>query len=400
MRYSLWALNSGLFILIICTFLFVLLSRETIPEREEIEPEQVTTFRKDGASVINLKQIYENDIFGTYEKEIEKPKEPKYVVPLPEPPSRVIAKVPKKFKPKFLPPLNLTLKGIMSVSDGSKNKAIIQDNKTKREAMYKVGDKFEDAQLMRIFKNKVIFVRASGQQEVFYLRQDDAKSDPTYLIIGDWKGVARKVAPNNYRIYMDEFLERVKNLAQFIDILNLTTAYQKGKSIGCRVGSEEKNSLAKELGLKTGDIILTVNGVSATDTTNRVNIYNEIVESELGDEITVRLKRKNRNFVLRYKLADFSVVKKPSAPGEPVTTHYVEQEQKKMLEKKHRFAPTVREIRKQERRNMLRRGKKSSASGIDSEGKSDTSSTSKRNVEIKNSAVLEDQLSDEIQETE
>ncbi len=358
MRYPLWVLNSALFALILCAMLFIAFSREEVPEREYIDSGTVATRRKDGISKINLKQIYENDLFDTYAKEPEEVDEPKYVVPLPEPPTPVKPKVPKKAKPKFLDPLPITLKGIMSVSNGTKNKAIISDNKTKRESIYKVGDKFEDAQIIRIFKNKVIFVRSNGQQEVFYLRQDDAKSDPTYLIISDWKGVIRKIAPNNYRIYLEEFRKRVKNLAQFIDILNLTTAYQKGKSIGCRIGSEEKESLSQELGLKRGDIVLTVNGIPATDTSNRLKIYKEVTKTALGDTINVRLKRGKRSYTLRYALSDFSVIKKPSGPGQPVTAHYIEEEQKKMLKKKYKFAPTVKEIRKKERRTMLKKGRK------------------------------------------
>ena len=42
----------------------------------------------------------------------------------------------------------------------------------------KTGDVIEDAQLMRIFSNKVVLVRSNGQQEVLYLREKDAKTDP------------------------------------------------------------------------------------------------------------------------------------------------------------------------------------------------------------------------------
>ena len=35
---------------------------------------------------------------------------------------------------------------------------MIQDNKTMQEGTYKVGDLIQDAQLIRIFKNKIIFL--------------------------------------------------------------------------------------------------------------------------------------------------------------------------------------------------------------------------------------------------
>jgi len=356
MRYPLWALNSALFTLVVCVSLFIFFSREEIPEREDIKPEPVV-IRKNGISRINIKQIYEHDLFGTYKKEIIEPEEPKYVVPLPAPPSPVVAQVHKTPEPTFLDPLKITLKGIMSVSDGTKNKAIIEY--TAREAIYKVGDKVGDAQLIRIFNNKIIFVRSNGQQEVFYLRKSDAQADPTYLIIDDWQGIVRKIASNNYHVYKKEFTERINNLAQFIDTLDLTTAYKKGVSVGCRIGSAAPKSLAHELGFKVGDLVLTINGIPATDTKNRFSIYKMVTVAGLGDEILVRLQRQKQHYTLRYTIADFSVVKKPAGPGEPVTMHYIEKEREKMLKNKYRFAPTVREIRKQERRNMLKMGKKS-----------------------------------------
>jgi len=358
MRYPLWILNSVLFALVICAALFIVFSREELPEREEIETEAVATPIKGGAPTINLKQIYENDLFGTYRKTVTPIKEPQYVIPLPEPPKRVPVSIPKEVEPKFLDPLQITLKGIMSVSDGSKNKAIIADNKTTREAIYKVGDKVEDAQLVRIFKNKIVFVRSSGQQEVLYLRQEDAKADPTYLIISDWKGVVRKVAKNHYHIFLSEFKKRVKNLAQFIDILSLTTAYKQGASLGCRIGSTEEGSLAKELGLVDGDIVLTINGLPATDTSSRLEIYKVATNLKKGDNLIVRLQRKNRIYTLRYTMADFAMIRKLSGPGQPVTPRYIKEEQEKILEKRHKLAPTVRKIREQERRNMLLKGKK------------------------------------------
>jgi len=98
-------------------------------------------------------------------------------------------------KPKFLDPLDITLKGIIVlVHNDSKNRAIIADNKTNKELTYKVGSAIEDAQLIRILSNKVIFLRSNGQQEVLYLREKDAELDPVYTIIDNWDGIIQKEA--------------------------------------------------------------------------------------------------------------------------------------------------------------------------------------------------------------
>jgi len=358
MRYPLWVLNGALFILVVAAALFITFSRQELPERVEIEVEVTRLPARDGVPTINLKQIYENDLFGTYIKPSKPIEEPEYVSALPEPPEPVTVEIPQEEKPTFLDPLQLTLQGIMSVSDGTKNKAIIANNKTNQAGIYKIGDKFEDAQLIRIFKNKVIFVRSNGQQEVFYLRQEDAKKDPTYSVVSDWKSVVRRVEKNKYHLYLQEFKKRVKSLAHFIDILDLTTAYKKGASIGVRIGDTEKNSLADALGFQQGDIVLTIAGIPVTENKNRLEIYKKLSNAKMGDNVIVRLERRNRIYTLRYKIADFEVVKRPAGPAQAISPQYIRQEQEKMLKQRQKMAPTVREIRKQERRNMLRKGRK------------------------------------------
>ena len=46
---------------------------------------------------------------------------------------------------QFLEPLAITLKGIMYSSDEQHNRAIIADNKSEAQKLYKVGDALEDA---------------------------------------------------------------------------------------------------------------------------------------------------------------------------------------------------------------------------------------------------------------
>lgn len=357
MRPPLWILNSALLLLLFAAMFFILVSRVTIPERESIEPEGYIKPIAKRVSEVNLRKIYEHDLFDTYVPELEGPKEPSYVTPLPLPPAPKPVHVPPEPKPQFLKPLEVSLKGIIIVAnDDSKNRIVLADNKTKKEKQYKVGDSVEDAQLIKIFSNKVLFLRSNGQQEVLYLRPKDAQLDPAYAIIGDWKQVVRKISDNSYAINMNEFTFRVRNLAQFIDLLDLTTVYQKGASIGCRIGKLPENSLGGELGLQSGDIILTVNGVPATDTAHRMAIYKDIVAMKTKESIIVELLRNKAPLTIKFTLEE---ERKPSAQRGSVgkvPTEEVTQEQLKMLQERHKFAPTLRDIRQRERNTMMQKG--------------------------------------------
>src|SRR5258708_7440748 len=196
MRHPFWIVNLGLLSLVLVAFAFVYLSSIKVPMRESIEPTQALP-RKELKVAINIKKIYEDDLFGTYTKELPQLKRLDAVIPFPEPPVQERIVAPKVIEPEFLDPLQVTLKGIIVVgSNDSKNRAMIQDNKTTQEGTYKVGDIIQDAQLIRIFKNKIIFLRLNGQQEILYLREQDAKIDPAYSLAHEWDTVIKKAGLN------------------------------------------------------------------------------------------------------------------------------------------------------------------------------------------------------------
>ncbi|TET06143.1 hypothetical protein E3J79_02975 [Candidatus Dependentiae bacterium] len=361
MRHPLWVLNSSLLFLVLLTLLFVWFSQERIPRRGGIEPREYPAIIKE-VPTINIAKIYEHDLFDTYIEPSAPPLLP--ALPLPLPPKPKPPYIPIKERPSFLEPLPITLKGIIIVSQNdAKSMATISDNRTNQEAIYKVGDTIEDAQLIRIFRNKVVFVRTNGQQEILYLREKDAQEDPVYTFLGNWEDVIDKISDTEFTVDPGLFAERVQNLAQFIDILDLTTAYKRGKNIGCRIGAIAENSLGSALGLHSGDIILTINTIPATSATDRYTIYKAVISTKTGDTIRVSIQRAGQTVALLYFLRDAKRPEIKLESGQIVAERAARPEEIKEKEIKgmqecYTFAPTVEQIRTRERENMLRRGKR------------------------------------------
>jgi type II secretion system protein C len=365
MRHPLWALNSILIILCAVAFIFVLLSREETPIWTPLKPSGPYQPIQQQASEINLSKIYEGDLFNTYEKRIGEEAHPRAVGNLPEPPRPKKVLIPEEPKPTFLPPLNISLKGVINaINDDSKNRAIIVDLKTKVEKVYKAGDFIEDAQLIKIFSKKIILLRANGQQEVLYLRAKDAEQDPAYTVIDGWEHVSQPLAENRFMISAQEFSNRVKSLAQFIDLLDITTAYQKGISIGCRIGEIKENSLGTYLGLRSGDIVTEINTISATDTAHRFAIYQEIIAMKEGSTITATVIRHGMPLTFAYILGDFistgdELLGNASAERK-IQERNTEQQRIRNMQERHKFAPTMNQIYEKERETVRHKGKSSS----------------------------------------
>lgn len=354
MKHPIWILNSALLFLLALGSIILLFSWHSTSEREDFEPEITTQPIKRSLPKISIEKLYENDLFGTYRIPVSAEHQMPEII-MPQVPAPMSAQVPERPPIQFLDPLAITLKGIMTFSvNDSKNRAIIEENKTGAERIYRVGDTIEDAQLLRIFSNKVVFIRSNGQQEVIYLRAKDALADPSYTSVHGWSDVVEQINENHFIVNPNTFIVRVQNLGQFIDMLDLTTVYRRGESAGCRIGNLEENSLGIALGLQVGDIILSINNIPATTTSHRFKIYKTLVSASGPATIKVYLKRNNRNFTIEYELKE--IVKKDKVTERDEQRR--EQERLQILQNKQNFAPTMYDIRMREKNYMKTQGKK------------------------------------------
>ena len=357
MRHPLWTANSILVLICVAVFIFIILSRQEQPTWDSLQPAPEVAPARKQTSEINIQQIYENDLFDTYEKAAPQGREHvETIAPLPAPPIPKKVNIPEEPKPVFLQPLDVSLKGILYVAnDDSKHRATIIELKTKHEHNYKVGDFIEDAQLIKIFSKKIILLRANGQQEVLYLRASDAEQDPTYAVIEGWEHVAQPIAENRFIVSVQEFTHRIKDLAQFIDLLDLTTAYQRGISIGCRVGNIKENSLGIHMGLRSRDIITKVQGMPITDTDKRFAVYKKISALQTNDEaIRVDILRNGMPLSLDYVLSNFTSNDSALQPSQEkiLQEQQTEEVRVRSMKERHKFAPTIHQIEEEERKNM------------------------------------------------
>lgn len=360
MRHPLWILNSTLLILLIMVLTYIVFSQQALPEREDIEPLAYTKPIRALVSEVNIRKIYEDDLFGTYFQEAATPEKAQDVPNLPTPPAPKMTQPLVWPKPQFLEPLSISLKGIIIIADNqARNSAIIADKKTSRETTYRVGDSMDDAQLLKIFNNKVVFLRSNGQQEVIYLRENDAKLDPAYTVVEGWQDVIQLISTNEYKISPREFSKRILNLAEFIDLLDITTVYNNGVSIGLKIGRVAEKSLPYALGLQAKDLIVAINDILMDDTANRFEIYKEIITAPHGNTVTVKIARDNNEFMINYKLEEFrqktgaDPAASTSTPETPTTQKHPTGRQINILKEHHEFAPTIDEIRRRDRAHMM-----------------------------------------------
>lgn len=348
-----------------------MLVQTSIPRRVSLEPGNLPVQEKKIEVEVNIKNIYEaNDLFGTFVSEVPvlaKGVAQFEIPPIPMPPAPIPLEIPVEKPPVFIAPLAVNLKGVIYLQDDSeKSIAIIQFKDSKKEHNYSVGEMIQDAQILKIFPNRVIVVRSNGQQETLYLRTQDLEKD---FAQEDQKGLDTlvvQIKDNKRYIPLEAFLKQVSSLGQFIDMLQIRTVYQKGKSAGCRIGKATKDSLGGKLGFEKDDLVKKVDTIEIVDLHSRIEIYDHICDKKIGDEITVELERNGQLvtmvFVLRHEEqssgADIDIKALKSQGIKESVEYNAEENKKKILEQRVKLAPTAHQIQMDEQKKLIEARKK------------------------------------------
>lgn len=352
MKHPLWMLNSGLLFLLAAVFGYLFFSRTRLPRKASMKPAEQVTPIAQRVSEVNIEKIYANDLFGTYIKDRPQLEIVEKILAFPEPPPPRPEEIPKIPELQFLDPLKIVLKGIIvTVNNDAKNRAIIAEEETGKEAIFKVGDAIEDAKLVRIFHNKIILIRSNGQQEILYLREQDTKLDPAYTEIIGWGDIVEQIDNTTYAIKVKDLLKRITSVVQFIDALDMSPAYKQGNIVGMHIGSLSENSLGHALGLQQGDIVIEVNDIPATSNADRLAIYKSIIAPQNNKStIKVMIVRANNiilfSYILNFESKEDKLKKETRKAKKSV------QDKAELLKQKYQFAPTAREIKMKERKNM------------------------------------------------
>jgi type II secretory pathway component PulC len=379
MRSRLWIINSALIALFIIVVLILVVGRPAFvaPKKLNFVPNALPA-RSSVMPAVDQVYIYEHDPFGTLggAKAIEQPTVQKVsIAPVPASPIMQQEMPAQAIVPSFLPPLTIVLKGIIYAQQENDHRAIIEDKKTKREELYRTGDIILDAEIIRIESNKVMFLRSNGQQETVYVSYAEAHKDPLYQR-AEGKYAAsipvRKISDTQFVVDPQLFVSYVNNLAQFFDALDVTTVFEKGRSIGCRVGVMAPHSIGILCGLQSGDIVTTVNDISTGTTKERLAIYQQIIEMQEGSVIKVALLRgdERKPINITYTLSSFAP-KRVVAPPPQQTDSLIPSDVQSFLKqtpstirstKPNKNTGTIAEkMRKNDKRAMVSYGGKSMA---------------------------------------
>lgn len=349
MRQDLWLVNSGLVIIFAATMGLYELTIQEIPlfkaQKKLMALVDEKSSKQNASASHSWEKIYQDDLFGTYVQQEIKPVKQSLTTPIPEPREATIPAAPELKKQEFIAPLTITLKGVITGNDEMRNVAMINDE-TDKEGLYHLGEKIKDAQIIKIAHNRVVVLRANGQQETYYLRKDDTPEEAPPA--DKWKYIARKVNDQTIDIDPQGFTAEVESLGTFIKNAAIVgTTYAAGNPIGIRVGNVQGNPLAENLGLASNDILKSINNLSLADEAQRIKAYETLIATPLGGKITAVINRANKDITVTYNLVNIPKPRKSSIPGIRYATDKPTPEEQLKQSRTQQRETNIREFNKQ-----------------------------------------------------
>lgn len=192
--------------------------------------------------------------------------------------------------------LNLTLHGVIAADNPDNARAIIAEQ-NRNERSYRIGDNLPGgAELSEIHADRVILRRA-GRYETLRLPKEplsgneavvDAAAQNTTL---DPAAVA---VLNEYRDIMQT------NPRALIDLVRPVPHQEGSQFIGFRLYPGNRRELFQQFGLRPGDLVTEVNGVTLDNAAKGIEVLNQLKEAQ---QLNLRIRRGRQEIDLNFSLS-------------------------------------------------------------------------------------------------
>jgi len=185
--------------------------------------------------------------------------------------------------------MGLTLKGTIT---GPKEiaRAIIEEKREQKS--YKIGEEVKGATVLAIYRNKVI-MDVNGQEQMLVI--EETKTKPT----GPTRRTRAPSSPGSSVSGPSGMSSIMKNLDQYIGSARVVPYFKGGEPYGFRVSNLKEGTMVYDLGVRSGDIIRSVNGIPIRTPEDAFNAYQEMQNES---SVEVELERKGESTTIAVPL--------------------------------------------------------------------------------------------------
>ncbi len=191
--------------------------------------------------------------------------------------------------------LDLKLKGTIVV-EGLESLCLIEDPRTRRLEVYKIGDLVGENEIVKIERDQVTLKTSSGLVSLMIYGEVSLPGISTKTT-----GLVERIARNRWSLPRSELASMISNPNQLLAQVKVSSYLEAGQMKGFRLDDVQRGSLAESLGVRAGDIIKGVEGQRLDSFERAIDIYKEVMDRPV---IRVEVERGGRPVTLTYEIRD------------------------------------------------------------------------------------------------
>ncbi len=252
-RYGLLALAALWICVSLARLFWLIMPRPEIPSVPVVAaPPQATA--TSGARGVDLAQLQALRLFGDFNAEAVAQSQP----------------TPSDEANRPITTLNLELQGVIAASDPADSWAIIGQSGGEQK-LYKVEDQIQGVNGVKVAEvlDLKVVLNNNGRLEDLWLYGEDGKNFANAA--GNYSPPPVQSGPETQQASVSQQqLQEARNIG---DVVRFVVATENGKMIGYKVRPGRKRALFDQAGLKTDDIVVSVNGIEVNEPQKIREVY-------------------------------------------------------------------------------------------------------------------------------
>lgn len=201
---------------------------------------------------------------------------------------------PESLDIETLKPTDLKLKLLGTITgDEKKAYAVIEDTTEKRQNLYRIGDTIQNATLKMILREKVV-LNVNGKDEMLGIEKPQAGKEITSP-----SRKLRAAGSQNITVKRSQIESAVRDVNNLMKQIRIQPHFKNGKPDGLRLTGIRPNSIFYEMGLKSGDILMGVDGKNIESVDDALKFYQGLQSSS---KVQLQVKRRGRLKTIDYNI--------------------------------------------------------------------------------------------------
>jgi general secretion pathway protein C len=208
--------------------------------------------------------------------------------------NKTVVEKPKPVDVEALKETSLKLK-LWGTVTGDKGRAyaVIEDLKTRRQNLYRIGDSIQDAIIKIILRERVV-LQVAGKNEVLQMEKMEAGGTARHST-----GTAVSAPPQGITVARAQIDNAIKDADHLMKQIRVRPHFTDGQPDGLSLTGIKPNSLFRKMGLRNGDIIQGVDDQEVRSVEDALKLYEGLKSSS---NLALQIKRRGREKTINYSI--------------------------------------------------------------------------------------------------